>query len=430
MSGWLSRPRAVLGVAAAAAAAATAVAGPLSAGPVDELLPQGDFSTAAHQAPTPGALPANWTVVCANNATCPTFETGTYNGTGVLTAKGNGRVESFGWIESPTTLPLQVGKTYCFHAELQFKGFDDLQRHTRVEINGQGYVGGVFDYERPKAAAGSGTTGLDWVTATKCFKYGWPAPFSSSNGTGTVRLYFKYSATGQLFWSKVSLKECPALPRRKPVRIAAAWWDLAGDGYWPNGTAVNHLPYWERWLNTVGAQGVDLALLPEGFNGCGGEHTMRCVQPLMGPSGQLLQRMAKKWGMYVVGTFYAWGNAPNTSDLAYNSAPFFDRNGTLMGIHNKNELYDPEEDYGLSPGRDGFPVFETDVGRFGVMTCYESWFPETARLLGYKGAEVILFPSAGYDARLMPARAADSGIVLVAATHHDPSMDIIGAEGR
>ena len=402
--------------------ALAAAAGPLSAPPV-ELLPQGDFSAAQV-----GALPANWSVVCANNATCPTFETSTHNGAGVLTAKGNGRVESFGWIESATTLPLEVGKTYCFYAELQFEGFDDLQRHTRVEINGQGYVGGVFDYERPVAADGSGATG--WVTATKRFKYGWPAPMSSSNGMGTVRLYFKYSATGQLMWSKVSLKECPAPPQRKPVRIAAAWWDLSEAGFWPNGTAVNHLPYWERWLDTVGAEGVDIALLPEGFNGCGGEHTMRCVQPLMGPSGQLLQRMAKKWDMYVVGTFYAWGNAPNSSDLAYNSAPFFGRNGTLIGIHNKNELYDPEEDYGLSPGRDGFPVFETDVGRFGVMTCYESWFPETARLLGYKGAEVVLFPSAGYDARLMPARAADSGIVLVAATHHDPSMDTVGAEGR
>ena len=42
--------------------------------------------------------------------------------------------------------------------------------------------------------------------------------------------------------------------------------------------------------------------------------------------------------MYVIGTFYAWGSASNSSDLAYNSAPFFDRNGTLMGVHNKNEL--------------------------------------------------------------------------------------------
>jgi predicted amidohydrolase len=38
---------------------------------------------------------------------------------------------------------------------------------------------------------------------------------------------------------------------------------------------MNHLPYWERWLDEVGAQGVDLALLPESFNGCGGEHTMK-----------------------------------------------------------------------------------------------------------------------------------------------------------
>ena len=103
------------------------------------------------------------------------------------------------------------------------------------------------------------------------------------------------------------------------------------------------------------------------------------------------------------------------------AAPFFSRNGTLLGVHSKNMLYDPEEDYGVSPGRDGFPVFHTDAGSFGIMTCYESWFPETARLLGYNGAEVILFPSAGYDPRLMPARAADSGVALVAATHHtDP----------
>ena len=32
------------------------------------------------------------------------------------------------------------------------------------------------------------------------------------------------------------------------------------------------------------------------------------------------------------------------------AAPFFSRNGTLLGVHNKNMLYDPEEDYGVSPG--------------------------------------------------------------------------------
>jgi hypothetical protein len=51
-----------------------------------------------------------------------------------------------------------------------------------------------------------------------------------------------------------------------------------------------------------------------------------------------LDNGALRRGMYVIGTFYAWGSASNSSDLAYNSAPFFDRSGTLMGVHNKNEL--------------------------------------------------------------------------------------------
>ena len=35
------------------------------------------------------------------------------------------------------------------------------------------------------------------------------------------------------------------------MKIAAAWWSLSGDGFWPNGSAVNYLPYWERWLDRL-----------------------------------------------------------------------------------------------------------------------------------------------------------------------------------
>ena len=78
--------------------------------------------------------------------------------------------------------------------------------------------------------------------------------------------------------------------------------------------------------------------------------------------------------MITVGTVYAFGPAGgNTSDVAFNTAYIYDRSGALLGVHNKNQLYDPEEDLGISPGADGFPVFETDVGRIGIMTCYESW---------------------------------------------------------
>jgi len=234
-----------------------------------------------------------------------------------------------------------------------------------------------------------------------------------NSSIATVRLYFKFAPQGHIMWQKVSLTECAAEEPRKPVRVAAAWWTESQAG-----VGGDAMAYWERWLDKAGESGADVAVIPEGFNVCGGAQTMSCIEPLDGPSGQLLQRMAAKWKMFTLGTFYAWGNTPATADLAFNSALLFDRAGKRLGIHNKNVLYDPEEDYGISPGMDGFPVFQTDVGAIGVMTCYESWFPETARLLGYRGAELLLFPSAGFDASLMPARAADSGLWIVASTGH------------
>ena len=60
-----------------------------------------------------------------------------------------------------------------------------------------------------------------------------------------------------------------------------------------------------------------------------------------------------------------------------------------------------------------FPANAVSKGASSVLN------PETARLLGYNGAEVILFPSAGYDPRLMPARAADQP-ALLPTTRHAP----------
>jgi predicted amidohydrolase len=92
--------------------------------------------------------------------------------------------------------------------------------------------------------------------------------------------------------------------------------------------------------------------------------------------------------------------------------------------------YEPEEDLGASPGMDGFPIFETDMGRVGMITCYESWFPDTIRILALRGAELVLFSSEGYFPALMTARAADNGVWLVAASG-DPAnvWDTAGHQG-
>jgi predicted amidohydrolase len=107
-------------------------------------------------------------------------------------------------------------------------------------------------------------------------------------------------------------------------------------------------------------------------------------------------------------------------DVVYNTAALYDRQGKLAGSYQKFYLYDPELDIGVTPG-DSFPVVRTDFGRVGFMICYDSWFPESARMLALNGAELVLFPSAGYYLDLMPARCADNGLWIAASSMNCPA---------
>ena len=99
----------------------------------------------------------------------------------------------------------------------------------------------------------------------------------------------------------------------------------------------------------------------------------------------------------------------------YNAAVLYDRRGELVGVQRKVHPYWPEEPMGVVPG-DTFQVFSTDFGVVGIIICYDSWWPESARLLALKGAELILFPNAGYESKIMPARAIDNNVYLLTAS--------------
>jgi predicted amidohydrolase len=80
----------------------------------------------------------------------------------------------------------------------------------------------------------------------------------------------------------------------------------------------------------------------------------------------------------------------------YNSASVFDC-GKLAGIYRKVHVPDLplyREQFYFSPGDSGFPVFDTSKGRIGVQICWDNLFPEGARILALKGAELILSPTA------------------------------------
>ncbi len=80
----------------------------------------------------------------------------------------------------------------------------------------------------------------------------------------------------------------------------------------------------------------------------------------------------------------------------YNSAAVID-NGKLLGIYRKIHLPNLpmyRERFYFSPGDTGFPVFETSQGKIGIQICWDNLFPEGARILALKGAEIIFAPTA------------------------------------
>ncbi|MCC6920540.1 MAG: N-carbamoylputrescine amidase [Alphaproteobacteria bacterium] len=85
------------------------------------------------------------------------------------------------------------------------------------------------------------------------------------------------------------------------------------------------------------------------------------------------------------------------NNALYNSLAMIDTDGEVLGVYRKSHIPDGpgyHEKFYFNPGDTGFPVWETQVGRVGAAVCWDQWFPEVARILALKGAEVICYPTA------------------------------------
>jgi N-carbamoylputrescine amidase len=83
--------------------------------------------------------------------------------------------------------------------------------------------------------------------------------------------------------------------------------------------------------------------------------------------------------------------------IYFNTAVVVDADGSIAGKFRKVHI--PEgpqylEKFYFTPGNLGYPVFKTAYATIGVGICWDEWFPEVARILGLKGAEIIFYPSA------------------------------------
>ena len=155
-----------------------------------------------------------------------------------------------------------------------------------------------------------------------------------------------------------------------------------------------HVPMIEE----AGKRGVQILCLQEIFNGpyfCPSQSTRwyEAAEPVPGPTSDLIAGIAKRHAMAVVVPVYE----REMSGVLYNTAAVYDADGTYLGKYRKQHIPQVKgfwEKYYFTPGTDGYPVFETAVGKVGVYICYDRHFPEGWRALGLNGAEIVFNPSA------------------------------------
>ena len=81
----------------------------------------------------------------------------------------------------------------------------------------------------------------------------------------------------------------------------------------------------------------------------------------------------------------------------FNTVAVIDADGSNLGIYRKTHIPDDhyyQEKFYFTPGNTGFKVFNTRFGNIGIGICWDQWFPETARALAVKGAEILFYPTA------------------------------------
>ena len=83
--------------------------------------------------------------------------------------------------------------------------------------------------------------------------------------------------------------------------------------------------------------------------------------------------------------------------VRYNTVAVIDADGTILGYYRKTHIPDDMgyyEKFYFSPGDTGFKVWDTKYARIGVGVCWDQWFPEAARIMSLKGAEMLFYPTA------------------------------------
>ena len=151
-------------------------------------------------------------------------------------------------------------------------------------------------------------------------------------------------------------------------------------------------------IRLLAQQGAELIVLQELHNGlyfCQTEdvNIFDLGETIPGPSTEYFGVLAKELNIVLVLSLFE----KRTAGLYHNTAVVIERDGSIAGKYRKMHIPDDPayyEKFYFTPGDLGFEPIQTSVGRLGVLVCWDQWYPEAARLMALRGAEVLIYPTA------------------------------------
>lgn len=108
---------------------------------------------------------------------------------------------------------------------------------------------------------------------------------------------------------------------------------------------------------------------------------------------QFWSSVAKKHGVVLLTSLFE----KRSAGLYHNTAVAFEKDGSIAGKYRKMHIPDDPcfyEKFYFTPGDLGFEPINTSLGKLGVLVCWDQWYPEAARLMALKGAQILIYPTA------------------------------------
>lgn len=150
-----------------------------------------------------------------------------------------------------------------------------------------------------------------------------------------------------------------------------------------------------RQLSSDGAELIVLQELHNGLYFCQTEDVALFDQaePIPGPSTEHFGALAKECGVVLVLSLFE----KRATGLYHNTAVVMEKDGSIAGKYRKMHIPDDPayyEKFYFTPGDLGFTPIQTSVGKLGVLVCWDQWYPEAARIMALRGAQLLIYPTA------------------------------------